>query len=663
MKLLKKSVSVFLAVLMIFGTFSILATAADAQFNWAVDTKFYRYDGTEWVETTKAKKGESVKARIYMETDFNLSATQLIYFYSGDFLEVDTTNYVDGSWSGSYSLNTEVSTIKGDFKIDSGYDDNLFGDMVYDGFMEEEFMNDKSWILLQAIASPTTMLDGTAYLAEFDFTVKKDATEDGQFYLSVECLSDYENWLAPSTISAEVDGDIYPSYDVETGTFNCTRNDQDEDSTLSCGNTVTFTTDAGTITGTKEYTGYIGDAISTIDGFALPTAAADGQQFLGWSTDGSTVLTEDEIKALEIGYEPVILKAVFQAANATYKQNVYTMDTTGAYGAAVSTDIGASTGATVNVSTYSVPAGFTLDTAKSTAGDVEVTADNTAALDIYLKRNQYKATFGDASEDVYYEATYTAPAGADTETGIFEYWVNAADETDILYAGDTAEMGLGDVTYTAKYKALYDVTYVFAGTAPDGVDVPAAEKTSEGAIIAKPTTTVPDGYTLVWTAEGATANDDGTFTAGAGNVTITGTWAKIPYSVTYVYAGDIPSGMTAPAGTTLTIGEAITAPEVTIPDGYSLTWETTGDVDGKMGTAPVVMTGTWAKIAQPITYVFEGEAPVEAPAATTGTIGQPVVLPDMEADGWTFDGWTVTGAVAEGDSYKVGTTPVTVPLD
>lgn len=657
MKLLKKSVSVFLALIMVFGTFSILATAADAEFNWAVDTKFYRYDGSEWVETTKAKKGETVKARIFMETDFKLSATQLIYFYSGDFLEVDLSNYEAGSWKGSYALKTAVSTIKGDFKVDEGYDDALFGDMVYDGFMEEDFMDDKSWILLQAKAAPTTMLDGEDYLAEIEFTVKQDATEEGQFYLSVDCIADYDNWLAPTTISAEVDGEVYINCDVETGTFACTRNDQDADSTLTCGNTVKFATDSETV---KEYTGFIGDALSTIDGFSVPTASADGKQFLGWSLDGSTVLSNDEIKAMEVGYEPIVLKAVFQAASASYKQNVYTMDTTGAYGAAVSKDIGAATGATVNVSTYSVPAGFTLDTAKSTAGDVSVTADGTAALDIYLKRNQYKATFGDASTDVYYEATYTAPAGEDTETGVFKYWVNAADASIILNAGETAVMGLADVTYNAVYNALYNVTYTFAGDIPADVEAPAAIKVVEGAIIAKPAVTVPDGYTLVWTANGATENADGTFTAGANDVVITGTWAKIPYTVTYVYAGDVPSGMSAPAATTLTIGEAIVAPEVTVPDGYKLTWETEGDVDGKMGTAPVIMTATWEKENYNITYSFDGEAPVAAPEATTGTIGQPVVLPELEADGWTFDGWTVSGAVAEGDSYKVGTEDVTV---
>jgi len=725
MKLLKKLVSVFLAILMIFGSFSILATAAETEFNWSIDTKFYRYDGTKWVETTKAKKGEEIKARIFLDTDFNLSAAALLYFYSGDFLSINKDKCTAGSFDGAYKLTMNSSNYSGD--LTHGYGNhNIFGDMIYDGFMDEEFIADKSWIFLTTKLATAAEVDESDWYAEIDFIVNEDATKDGQFYMSVECISDYENWLAPTTISADVDGDVIISTDVETGTFSYTLKDKDPDSTLSVNNDVIFqagvydengkpvyvqekdengnpvfktevndegievqvpvyvqekdkngnpvfkteVNDEGIevqvpvyVQETKviaTYNGYIGDTVSKAAGFSIPTAEAANKTFEGWSKDGSTILTADEIKALEIGYEPLTLKAVFKNASATYTQNVYTMDTTGNYGAAATTTPGSTPGAKVSASTYKVPDGFTLDTVKSTPDEVEVKEDNSSVLDIYLKRNQYKATFGDASTDVYYEATYTAPAGENTETGIFEYWVNAADESDILKAGDTATMGLADVTYTAKYKALNDVTYVFAGTAPDGVEVPAAGKTSEGATIAKPAVTAPAGYTLVWTAEGATANEDGTFTAGAGNVTLTGTWAKIPYSVTYVYAGDIPSGLNAPAGTTLTIGEAITAPEVIIPDGYKLTWATEGDVDGKMGTAPVVMTGTWEKIAYSITYSFDGAAPVAAPEATTGTMGQPVVLPELEADGWTFDGWTVSGAVAEGSDYKVGTAPVTV---
>lgn len=663
MKLFKKSVSVFLALLMIFGSFSILATAADAEFNWSLDTKFYRFDGTEWVETTKAKKGEAVKARVFMDTDFLLGAAEMLFFYPSEFLTFNPTGYSQGTTDDSYSLVVNNGIFKGNLLPGEGATD-LFENMLYEGYITEEDLAGQSWIMLASMkpTSGAVQLDGSDWFFEIDFTVNEEPTGNGQFYLSVECIADYDYYMSLTVIQAEVDGDDYLSCDEPLGTFGYTLNDQDEDSSLSVDNIVKFTTSEGSITGTTEYTGYIGDALSTIAGFSLPTASAEGKQFLGWSTDGSTVLKEDEIKALEIGYTPLELKAVFQAASATYKQNVYTMDTNGEYGAAVSTDIGADTGAKVNVSTYSVPAGFTLDAAKSTAGDVEVNAEGTAALDIYLKRNQYKATFGDASTDVYYEATYKAPAGADTETGIFEYWVNAADESITLKAGDTATMGLADVTYTAKYKALYNVTYTFAGTAPEGVDAPPATKTTEGATIAKPAVTVPDGYTLVWTANGATANDDGSFTAGAGDVTLTGTWAKVPYTVTYVYAGDTPDGYTAPEGITLTVGDAITAPTVTIPAGYELTWSTEGDVEGKMGTAPVVMTGTWKKLAYDVTYSFTGEAPegVDAPETKPVVMGGAVELPEMEADGWTFDGWTVSGAVEDGDGYKVGTAPVTV---
>ena len=85
MKFIKKSIAVLLALMMAFGSVSLMANAsADSIYHWEMDTKFYRMqrnadgyvvdaDGnvigdaddnlTEgstpvWVETTKAMKGE-----------------------------------------------------------------------------------------------------------------------------------------------------------------------------------------------------------------------------------------------------------------------------------------------------------------------------------------------------------------------------------------------------------------------------------------------------------------------------------------------------------------------------------------------------------------------------------------------------------------------------
>lgn len=83
MKLMKRSVSVILAFLMIFGSMTVLASAAlgDGQQNTAsFDTKFYRNVNGEWVETTKAARGEALKVRVKLNTDFVMGASTIFGF-------------------------------------------------------------------------------------------------------------------------------------------------------------------------------------------------------------------------------------------------------------------------------------------------------------------------------------------------------------------------------------------------------------------------------------------------------------------------------------------------------------------------------------------------------------------------------------------------------
>ena len=674
MKLFKKSVSIFLAILMIFGSVSLMATAAEADYNWEIDTKFYRYDGSEWVETTKAAKGEAVKARVFVKTDFNFANSSFFFFYPTTFLSHDVSAYNEGEYEGAYDIrmnpNPESESYQLNYggNMETGTDiSGMFENQVSEGILDASDIEGIGWVLANLkYGDASTVLSGEHWIFEFDFNVVEEPQGDGQFYLSSECIADPsdEKYMGATVIGIMKSGtkwsgrNYLASCDADFDQVAFTLNDTDADSSLSCDNTVTFTAGAKV----AEYTGYIGDPLSSIEGFSLPTASAEGKQFLGWSLDGATVIPDDEVKAMAVGYEPIELKAVFQAAEASYTVNVYEMDINGAYPeAATKTEVvGSKPGTVVSASSYSAPAGFSVDLAASSE-DKEVTAEGTTVLDVYLARNKYTATFGDTVVEAYYGAEYDVPAGADTDTGVFEYWVNAADESAILYAETKATMGLENATYVAKYNPLYEVTYEFAGTEPEEYEVPAASKVTAGTIIAKPAVTVPAGYNLVWTANGATANEDGTFTAGANDVKITGTWAKIPYTVTYVYAdnGNIPSGYTAPAATTLTIGETITAPAVEIPAGYKLDWEREGDV---MGAANVTMTGTWSKIPYTVTYAFSSEAPdgVSAPNAETVTIGDVIDLPELEAEGWTFNGWKVTGAVETDGVYTVGASNVTV---
>ena len=116
MKLFKRSVAVFLAVLVAFGSFAMLASA-EALYNWELDTKFYRMQrnadgfivdkdgnviadandeliaGAEpvWIEADgRAAKGEAVKARVFLKTDFAFATSQFFFFYPNSYISSHT---------------------------------------------------------------------------------------------------------------------------------------------------------------------------------------------------------------------------------------------------------------------------------------------------------------------------------------------------------------------------------------------------------------------------------------------------------------------------------------------------------------------------------------------------------------------------------------------
>ena len=215
------------------------------------------------------------------------------------------------------------------------------------------------------------------------------------------------------------------------------------------------------------------------------------------------------------------------------------------------------------------------------------------------------------------------------------------------------KVGTSNVTVTGTWSYIpYTITYVYAGEVPAGVTAPAVADTHIGETVAKPAIDAVPGYTVSeWVLEG---DVDGK--VGAGNVTATATWAKIPYAVTYVYAGSVPAGYTAPESISLTIGDKIEEPAVTVPAGYELVWTST-DADGIMGTAPVTMTGTWSKIPYEVTYVYAGSVPegYTAPAAITLTVGDKIEEPAVTVPAGYKLEWTSTDA-----DGIMGTDPVTM---
>ena len=86
----KRLVAVVLALMMILGSVSVAsfaegsawdATVSDG-FALDVTTQIYRLVDGKWTATDKVKAGETVKARVYLDTDYFTSGGQLVFFYN-----------------------------------------------------------------------------------------------------------------------------------------------------------------------------------------------------------------------------------------------------------------------------------------------------------------------------------------------------------------------------------------------------------------------------------------------------------------------------------------------------------------------------------------------------------------------------------------------------
>ena len=185
---IKRLVAVLLALLMIFGSVSIVASAWDATvddgFALDVTTKIFRQVDGEWIETTKVKAGETVKARVYLNTDYFTHGGDLLFFYNTDFFEdsyaatqqtlsVNSAFYAGGDYgiTGTFYNSTSTSNIEGRL-IRLGVIDQTFADKHNFFAVSVALAGDKK----------NNLFVGSEWLCEFDLKVKADAAGTGDLF-------------------------------------------------------------------------------------------------------------------------------------------------------------------------------------------------------------------------------------------------------------------------------------------------------------------------------------------------------------------------------------------------------------------------------------------------------------------------------------------------
>ncbi|MGN0547734.1 MAG: InlB B-repeat-containing protein, partial [Acutalibacteraceae bacterium] len=291
----KKVVALLLAFLMIFGSVSVLASAWDVTVDdgttLEIGTKFFKQVDGEWVETTKVRPGDVVKARVYLGTDYYSNDSTLLFFYDKDFfthaygtlnsLEVNdeagsfaVVNGVSGLFSATPNLNSLVS---------NGYIDSAFLD-DYGAFLVNVDLGDES----------NVMYDNSTWIFEFTLTVSDTASGSGDLFVKDTTIQNSTTQTngKVSVPKGPADGTAADAYEMWLWDATPVLSSQPV-STLS---SVTFNANTGVFADDTDTYVVEGQIDSAIDTSAIPAISKEGYTFLGWTDElGNDVPTPTEI--------------------------------------------------------------------------------------------------------------------------------------------------------------------------------------------------------------------------------------------------------------------------------------------------------------------------------------------------------------------------------
>ena len=222
MKTLKRSLSVFLAVLLVMGSVSVVASAVVGDGNqnsWTMETRFFRWvdsngDGAEsddeWIETSKVARGENIKARIFVNTDYAVGASEDFWLVTKNFMTVNEAphtvikTFTDGRNSLELLGNSDENSPTGSatyahggiwqYSTDPHYSsatEATLEDMYLDGFLSDDNFVEHGYIYAQQEkGSAAVTYTETYWLYEFNFTVNADATGTGNMFVQEGTVQD-----------------------------------------------------------------------------------------------------------------------------------------------------------------------------------------------------------------------------------------------------------------------------------------------------------------------------------------------------------------------------------------------------------------------------------------------------------------------------------------
>jgi uncharacterized repeat protein (TIGR02543 family) len=250
----------------------------------------------------------------------------------------------------------------------------------------------------------------------------------------------------------------------------------------------------------------------------------------------------------------------------------------------------------------------------------------------------------------------------------------------ILYkAGETITVATSNLTFTAVWVQLYEVTYVVNGGTFSGIEtvndaecISGSNRCTINQVIELNAAPTRSGYNFAgWKDQsGASIVDsnnavDGIQTAvTTSNYIFTASWTPITYTVEYV-----SSGSTAPTQSALRQGQSFTVGAAVTKAGFEFDGWKTGvftylpDSQITVGTSNITLTAQWTAVFS-VTYSQGLGSGTPLSATAFYPESYELILDSDEGisrSGFTFGGWNDGSAAYQpGDVYTVGTRNITL---
>lgn len=681
---LKKSLAVLLAFVMIFSTMSIAASAFDATVDGGFDIGFtvvmFRKDSAgNWIQTTKAKPGEELKAVLFVDTDYYSNVSTLAFAWNKDYissnLEYSINSFDKVKLNGDYASGV-VSLYTQNAKLYSDVEKkNAFSFAEDYGYLEKGYLDlhDILSVSVQQGGDTNFKWNGDTWAIEINLTVNdnefvRNSANSGEVRVPDELAMslDKENQIAGTknrflinVPKGEEGGKAAKATPMRMFNANITSTP----GVISVFSDVKLNANGGKFadnSASKNISGVIGDTVTGLfDNANVPTNG--GKQFLGWARtpDAENAMTQEQLANFAYDYDEQELFALWsdEVTNTSWKYEVYKMvlveNGDGTYrGEYVQTPDYVSPSTEVAVNTpINAPVepetGFVLDTEKSVTGGVaQAGSDN--VLKVYYKRELHTVTYYDEDGSIaqkFTDVPYGAPVPAISDNNV------PTKEGHTLTWEPTipARVGTEDLAFTAKFTPV-TYTYTFnanGGVFADGNVVKTMLFNHGDATKAPDTAPTKEGYVFTgWKQLDGTAMPE----KAVGDLTLYAQYEPATFTVSF----DSDGGSTVPSENHKADEEINSFPTPTKDNAIFVGWTYNGQRISYPFTMPasnITLKAAWeymGPITATLTYEFTGDVPAGAetllPAGGSYEAGQNVTLADKPTfDGYEFHGWFYKG--------------------